>query len=132
MARRPEPRPVYLDTHIVAWLHDGLVERLSPDARAAIEEGLLLISSIVELELTYLHEIGRFRPTAAKALGVLARDIGLQRSEIPLRDSVREAIKLSWTRDPFDRLIVGEALAAGAALLTRDELILANCRAALW
>jgi PIN domain nuclease of toxin-antitoxin system len=93
---------------------------------------MLLVSPIVELELTYLNEIGRFRSTAAKALSVLADEIGLQRSEIPLRESVREAVKQSWTRDPFDRLIVGETLAAGAFLVTRDETILENCPAAIW
>jgi PIN domain nuclease of toxin-antitoxin system len=133
MARVRESPTVYLDTHIVAWLHAGLVDRLSPAAMNALESaGMLLISPIVELELTYLKEIGRFRSAAMKALDVLADEIGLQRSEIPLRDSIREAVKQSWTRDPFDRLIVGEALASGASLVTRDRNILNNCAAAIW
>jgi PIN domain nuclease of toxin-antitoxin system len=93
---------------------------------------MLFVSPIVELELTYLNEIGRFRSTATKALDVLSNEIGLQRSEIPLRESISEAVKLSWTRDPFDRLIVGEVLAAGALLVTRDRRILSNCPGAVW
>lgn len=124
---------VYLDTHVVAWLHAGLTELLSPAAVEAIEAcDTLLVSPVVELELTYLREIGRLRPTAVKALADLTDEIGLQRGEIPLRETVREATKQSWTRDPFDRLIVGEAIAAGAVLVTRDRTILANSAVAVW
>lgn len=45
---------------------------------------------------------------------------------------VAAARGLQWTRDPFDRLIVGSALAQGAHLVTCDERILANYRLAIW
>jgi PIN domain nuclease of toxin-antitoxin system len=37
-----------------------------------------------------------------------------------------------WTRDPFDRLLVGHALARGAPLLTKDRLIRRHFRQAIW
>jgi len=43
-----------------------------------------------------------------------------------------EAAPLTWTRDPFDRLIVGDATGANSALLTKDSTILANCPLAEW
>ena len=56
---RGRQRISYLDTHVVAWLYEGLVEKLSSPARQAIEDSTLLFSPMVELELQYLHEIGR-------------------------------------------------------------------------
>jgi len=37
-----------------------------------------------------------------------------------------------WTRDPFDRLIVGLAALAGSALLTKDRTIRKHYRKATW
>lgn len=50
---------ILLDTHVVAWLHAGLVERLPPHARELLEDEDLGMSQMVCLELEYLHEIGR-------------------------------------------------------------------------
>jgi len=51
--------PSRLDMHVVAWLYAGLVEQLSDTARELVERCDLIVSPTVELELTYLHEIGR-------------------------------------------------------------------------
>ena len=53
-------------------------------------------------------------------------------SKAPLFEVMEQALALTWTRDPFDRLIVGNALADGAVLLTRDRVILERCRSAAW
>ena len=50
---------IYLDTHVVLWLSEGLVERLPKAARRSIEENDLLFSPMVRLELQYLYEIKR-------------------------------------------------------------------------
>ncbi len=132
MERSAQPGLIHLDTHVVAWLHDGLVEKLSPAAVAAIETGRLRISPLVELELGYLREIGRIRPTPGEIVAALASDIGLERSTVPLAGIVTAALALDWTRDPFDRLIVAEAIVAGARLVTRDERIRAHAACACW
>jgi PIN domain nuclease of toxin-antitoxin system len=51
---------------------------------------------------------------------------------MPFRKVVDQAIAESWTRDPFDRLIVANAKAAAAPLVTRDERIRDNYSRALW
>lgn len=132
MARIKQPELVYLDTHIGVWLYDGLIERLSPAAIAIIEAGRLFVSPIVELEIQYLHEIGRFRPTAQQALEVLSGEIGLQRSELSFPAIAKKACQLNWTRDPFDRLIVAEAIIANAPLITKDKTILTHYGQAVW
>jgi PIN domain nuclease of toxin-antitoxin system len=50
----------------------------------------------------------------------------------PFQIIIAEAAKLTWTRDPFDRIICAAARAAGAPLLTRDADILANEPSAFW
>ena len=59
----------------------------------------------------------------ADIIGDLERRIGLRRSDIPLDALVDTAAALTWTRDPFDRLIVADALVAGTSLLTKNQAI---------
>jgi PIN domain nuclease of toxin-antitoxin system len=123
---------VYLDTHVLLWLHDGLVDRLSDVAIDVIEKGRLYYSPMVELELQYLHEIGRFRPNSEQAIQALAKDIGLRRGGLGFSEVVTTAVALDWTRDPFDRLIVAEAMRVGAKLVTKDATIQKNYPDAVW
>ena len=123
---------IRLDTHVVVWLHTGDVERFTPEGRRMLESESLLISPMVQLELTYLHEIGRLAVGGADILGDLTRRIGLALSDQPFDAVVLAAAALGWTRDPFDRLIVGDALAANCPLLTKDDVIREHCSLALW
>ena len=50
---------IYLDTHVILWLYEGLIEKLSTHAVQLIEENDIIISPILQLELTYLHETKR-------------------------------------------------------------------------
>ena len=43
-----------------------------------------------------------------------------------------QSLEIDWTRDPFDRLIVAQAIAADGFLLTKDRTILNHSVAALW
>ena len=46
----------YLDTHVAVWLHAGLIEKLSLEAKRQIEANDLLLSPMVLLEFLYLYE----------------------------------------------------------------------------
>lgn len=123
---------IRLDTHVVAWLYAGDVDRLSGTARRAIDADVLVISPLVQLELTFLHEIGRLRVAGGPIVDDLAGRIGLTVSDVPLVSTVAAAEALEWTRDPFDRMIVADAIAAGTPLLTRDDTIRARLDTAVW
>ena len=56
---------IHLDTHVVVWLYTGEIERLSDAAVEALEAEELIVSPMVQLELTFLHEIGRLSVTGA-------------------------------------------------------------------
>ena len=132
MARTAEPDLVHLDTHIVCWLYEGRVELLSAPARAALERGRLAVSPIVDLELQFLYEIGRILKGPAAVLSALGRDLGLRISEMGFASVVAAAREFTWTRDPFDRLIVGEAAISGALLVSKDRLIRRHFPASVW
>lgn len=123
---------IYLDTHVVAWLYAGLVEKFEPPLRTLINENEVGISPIVRLELQYLYEIRRLAHDATRIVGDLERRIGLVVRDVSLDALVSRALIYNWTRDPFDRLIVAQASLEDAVLLTKDRVILANYPRAQW
>ena len=123
---------IYLDTHVVLWLREGLLHRLSRTARRLIEENDLLISPMVRLELQYLFEIKRCSSAADVILKELQSEIGLAICDLPFDLVASKATEVIWTRDPFDRLIVAHALCRGAPLLTRDASIRRRTPIAVW
>ncbi|MEP6962592.1 MAG: PIN domain-containing protein [Acidobacteriota bacterium] len=123
---------IYLDTHIVTALRQNELDALGRKARRAIDkEDDLRVSPIVLLELEYLHEIKRIRTAPQVMLDGLAATIGLRVCARAFLDVVQQAAKETWTRDPFDRMIVAQARLHQAPLITRDGLMLANYSHAL-
>jgi len=123
---------IYLDTHVLLRLYLGDLEKLSVAARKNIEEEDLYVSPAAVLELELLHEIGRLEPTASKLVSVLEQSLAIRICELPFRTVVQHALKESWGRDPFDRLIVANAKAQDAPLVTKDERIRRNYPRAIW
>ncbi len=131
LVRRVAPL-IHLDTHAVAWLYAGRVDLFPERARSLLREGALRVSPIVELELQYLFETGRVSEPAAPVLAELADALGLELCDLPFATVVRNAAALDWARDPFDRLIVGQAEARQATLVTKDRTIRENCPRVAW
>jgi PIN domain nuclease of toxin-antitoxin system len=129
---RNKPSVVFLDTHIVVWLYAGLIEKISEPAKHAIEANDLLISPMVMLELQYLFEIGRITVKPDTIIKNLFAAIGLQVSETPLQQIIEAALKISWPRDVFDRLLSAEAMVAGGGFITADDVIKSNLKLAIW
>jgi len=123
----------YLDTHVLFWLCENRVDKISAAALDALNRHDLLISPIVNLELTYLHEIGRSRRVAQDIVKQLREQVGLRVCDHSFADVAETATFEAWTRDPFDRMIVAHAKANGyAPLVTADEKIRANYARAVW
>lgn len=123
---------ILLDTHVVAWLHAGDVDRFPDRARSLLETEALAASPLVSLELQYLHEIGRTSEPADAVLAALGRTLGLSVVDCSLTELIGRASGLDWTRDPFDRLLAAHATVEQAPLLTADRAIRANLPLAVW
>jgi PIN domain nuclease of toxin-antitoxin system len=126
-------RLIYLDTHVVAWMHGLGPTALSQRARDLIEAAEeLRCSPMVRLELQYLYEVGRTAAPAAEVLDALNASTGLVVCDAPFPAVVRAAEAHRWTRDPFDRLITAQAGLFDAPLVTKDELLHRNYTGAAW
>ncbi|MBN1265250.1 MAG: hypothetical protein JXA25_07140 [Anaerolineales bacterium] len=115
---------IYLDTHIVVWLYAGLLDRFTESGKALLNQNDLVLSPIVRLELQYLFEIGRILVSPDTILSDLAGRMGLSVCDKDFNMVVSQTLKINWTRDPFDRLIVAQASVNENLLLTKDPVIL--------
>ena len=114
-----------LDTHALLWWLDG-DERLSPDAREAIADSsnLVMVSPATAWEITTKHRLGKL-PGAAD----VARDVagcivaqGFEELPITLRDAERAGRLPGPHRDPFDRMLVAQALRADLELVSNEKI----------
>lgn len=123
---------IYLDTHVLAWLYAGEVERIPAVALEIINESDVLVSPMTLVELQYLIEIGRFTDPVEQVIETLGRDLGLEICDLPFPQVARRAFAQSWTRDPFDRLIVSQASLRKTPLVTKDRMIHQHYSGAVW
>ena len=113
-----------LDTHVLLWANEA-PERLSPEAVAALEDpaNRLLVSSVSVAEIEIKRRLGKLDMehscqtlvsrldaawldlTAAHAMGLRA---------LPMLHA-----------DPFDRLLIAQAITEGCPLVTADQKVLA-------
>lgn len=114
-----------LDTHALLWWLDG-DERLSADARSAISDSsnAVMVSAASALEITTKHRLGKL-PGAAD----VARDVagcvaeqGFHELPITLRDAERAGRLPGPHRDPFDRMLVAQALRADVELVSNERV----------
>ncbi|WP_427159440.1 type II toxin-antitoxin system VapC family toxin [Aliinostoc sp. HNIBRCY26] len=123
---------IYLDTHVVAWLYSGLTDKLTDVAKTLINNNEVYISAIVRLELQYLYEIKRITDEPNVIIADLSNHIDLKVCNKNFNDIISVALTITWTRDPFDRIITANALLDKNILLSKDQNILDNYPYAQW
>ena len=84
------------------------------------------------MELQYLFEIERITETSQTIVADLSDRIDLSICNQNFVKVVNGALQHSWTRDPFDRLIVANAAIHNNILVTKDQRILENYNKAIW
>lgn len=123
---------IHLDTHVVVWLYDGRTDLIPQGTYRLLEKSEVGISPAVVLELEYLFETRRVTEHSHAYVSDLSSRIGL----VVLSDSFEgvawQAVRETWTRDPFDRLIVAQASMRQVKLVTKDKLIRKNYPHAIW
>ncbi len=122
---------VHLDTHVVMWLFAGDRRRLKPVWKT-LDRSDLVLSPMAVVELQFLYEIGRAKSPAEEVLAALVERVGLRVSDAPFAHVALAALEQSWTRDPYDRIIVANAAFERKRLVTSDESILAHYSRAIW
>jgi PIN domain nuclease of toxin-antitoxin system len=105
---------------------------LSETAAQLINDKDLYVSPMVILEIHRLKEIGRLNVAGDKVSQDLSQRIGLRICDIPFPQIIQAAGTQIWTRDPFDRVIVGQATVRDKPLLTKDQTIRDHFPEAVW
>lgn len=110
-----------LDTHAFIWWQQE-PEELSAEAREAIGDGgnLVFVSAVVAWEVAVKRSLGKL------ATGDVLE--GIRENEFhPLSITVEHAQAIESLpphhKDPFDRLLIAQAMTDGLTLVTRDEVI---------
>ena len=112
-----------LDTHVFLWLM-GEPERVPAPIRSELAESgtEILVSAASAMEVATKVRLGRLEPARHLVDTWLARVHDLRARELAV--STPHALlagSLTWAhRDPFDRLLVAQALIGNVALVTSD------------
>ena len=117
---------VLLDTHFLLWIALRLpridefpwLDRYRPWG----------VSPVSMLEVAFLAESGRIEARPANFTEAVGADPRFTVDEVPLVPLIEKALPLTWTRDPFDRLIVAHSEARRTPLCTLDRAMRAHHR----
>ncbi len=115
-----------LDTHFFLWL-------VLESSRIAQFPWLGLyrpwgVSPVSLLEIQFLSEVGRIHVRNPEFTEAFSKDERFIIDDAPLEPIFRNAIALTWTRDPFDRLLAAHSLTRRIPLCSVDETIQKNHR----
>jgi PIN domain nuclease of toxin-antitoxin system len=122
----------FFDTNALVLLGEGRAERFGAQARRLVVSADRRVSPIVLLELHFLSETGRLKGDPNRFYAEVLDECDIVESQDPVVAVAREAASFTWTRDPFDRLIVATAMLHHAKLITKDGVIRDHFDGAVW
>ena len=113
-----------LDTHAFLWWLAGN-ERLSMTGRQAIDDtgNDVIVSAVSAWEITTKHRIGKLPEALAVAqdvAGAIASQ-GFETLPITVGDAERAGRLPGPHRDPFDRILIAQAVARDLSILSNDR-----------
>ena len=114
-----------LDTHVLLWALAG-DPRLPPEARRWIEDpdNLVLFSAASIWEIAIKSALHRSRfGVRPQEIDAAARDTGLTELQVHARAAALVSDLPLHHRDPFDRLLVAQAIDETVRLVTVDPLL---------
>ena len=123
---RPLTVRALLDTHTFLWWLAGN-PRLSGAARRAIEDdaNTIFVSAASAWEIATKHRIGKLPQAEAVALDVSGSIAGqgFEALAITVDDAERAGRLPGPHRDPFDRVLIAQALARDLAVVSVDRAL---------
>ena len=113
-----------LDTHFLLWiaLESGRLREFSWLQRYAPWG----VSPISLLEIQFLEEVGKVKVDIDAFTNAVMSDARFVVDEVPLLNLVQRSLHLSWTRDPFDRMLAAHSIARRKPLCSTDRKIINN------
>lgn len=113
-----------LDTHAFLWWLEGNA-RLPATARRAIQDADndIIVSAATAWEIATKYRLGKLREAAAvveDVAGAIAAQ-GFEELPISVDDAARAGSLPGPHRDPFDRMLIAQALVRNLTLVSTDE-----------
>ena len=115
-----------LDTHVWLWMSES-PERIAQSVLVALDsqETECILSAAVAYEISLKVALGKL------TLPAPARDWLRERAELLQAQPLAISLEHAWTaaslpmhhRDPFDRLLVAQAMVEGVTLVTADRAL---------
>jgi PIN domain nuclease of toxin-antitoxin system len=115
-----------LDTNVVAWWV-AEPRRIGPKTREAVDNGTnhIFVSAAAIAEIAIKVSLGKF-PTMdlwRERLPVLAQSCGFSALDVTIDHAAALAKLPNHHRDPFDRLLIAQAMVENLTLVTVDPLL---------
>lgn len=116
-----------LDTHALLWaLFDD--DKLSEAARQAMENpgNLVAVSAVNFWEISLKFSIGKLELEGIQPHEIpdVVLDSGFEMISLqPTETSSYHLLKGEWHRDPFDRMLIWQAIQNDLTLITKDPLV---------
>ena len=122
---------VLLDTHALIWAIENS-PRLSKTARSVIADAdnVVLASAASAWEITIKKAIGRL--AAPDDLEAAIEGAGFTKRPITFADARRVGVLAPLHSDPFDRMLVAQALEDGVPIVSRDPQIVRYPVQVIW
>jgi PIN domain nuclease of toxin-antitoxin system len=114
-----------LDTHTFLW---AIAEqkKLSPKVNAILEDGVneIFVSSVTFWEISLKYGLGKLDldNIAPEDLPKVAEETGFTfLSLLPGESASYHKLNATWHRDPFDRMLIWQAINNNLTLLSKDK-----------
>jgi PIN domain nuclease of toxin-antitoxin system len=119
---KAEKMTCLLDTHFVLWVvtKSRRLQKypwLSKYAPWAVSP-----ASVLEIQL--LSEVGRLKINNPRFSREITTDPRFHFDDVPFTTLIQKSLELSWTRDPFDRIIAAHSLSRLMPLCSADGFII--------
>lgn len=113
-----------LDTHVLLWANES-PERLSAEAVAALEDPAndLLVSSVSVAEIEIKRRLGKL--AMEHDCEALRSHLGAAWLDLTAAHAMRLRALPGLHADPFDRLLIAQAITEECKLVTADAKVLA-------
>lgn len=117
-----------LDTHALVWWDSGTLPR--PVARRIESAEVVFVSAVVAWEIAIKSTLGRI--VAKAPVETVLDDYGFLELPVLIRHADRVRTLPSHHRDPFDRLLVAQALAEDLVIVSADPLLRKYAAPVVW
>lgn len=108
-----------LDTHTLVWWDSGKLPR--PVARRIEAAEVVFVSAVVAWEIAIKSSLGRI--VAKVGVETVLNDYGFRELPILIRHADKVRSLPLHHRDPFDRLLVAQALVDNLVIVSADRIL---------